>query len=64
VKVNIQATGIWDVIKSGTGDFHEDRSAVAVILCAMPLEMQAGLTVKPMTHEAWKAIQKVHLGAD
>jgi hypothetical protein len=30
----------------------------------VPLEMQAGLAVKPTATEAWEAIRQVHVGAD
>jgi hypothetical protein len=47
MKVNLQAAGHWDVIESGNGDYRDDRTALATILRAVPLEMQAGLAVKP-----------------
>jgi hypothetical protein len=57
MKVNLQATGLWDVIESGDGDYRDDRTALAAILRAVPLEMQAGLAVKPTATEAWEAIR-------
>jgi hypothetical protein len=64
MKVNLQATGLWDVIESGDGDYRDDRTALAAILRAMPLEMQAGLAVKPTSTEAWEVIRQVRVGAD
>jgi hypothetical protein len=43
MKMNLQATGLWDIIVSGDGDYHNDRTALTAILRAVPLEMQAGL---------------------
>ncbi len=64
MKVNLQAAGLWDVIESGDGDYRDDRTALAAILRAVPLEMQAGLAVKPTATEAWEAIRQVRVGAD
>jgi hypothetical protein len=52
MKVNLQAAGLWDVIESSTGDYHEDLSALEAILHAVPQGMQAGLVVKSTVHEA------------
>jgi hypothetical protein len=52
MKVNLQAAGLWDVIESGDGDYCDDRTALTSILCAVPLEMQAGLAVKSTATEA------------
>jgi hypothetical protein len=57
MKVNLQAAGLWDVIKSGDGDYRDDRTALAAILRVVPLEMHAGLAVKPTATEAWEAIR-------
>jgi hypothetical protein len=48
MKVNLQAAGLWDIIEDGDGNYRDDRAALA----AVPLEMQAGLAVKPTTSEA------------
>jgi hypothetical protein len=39
MKVSLQAVGLWDVIYSGAGEYHDDRSALAVLLPAVPQEM-------------------------
>jgi hypothetical protein len=64
MKVNLQAAGLWDVIESGAGDYCDDCNALATILRAMPAEMQADLTVKPIATEAWEVIRKVWVGID
>jgi hypothetical protein len=62
--VNLQVARLWDIIESDADNYHEDRSALAAILRVMPQEMQMGLAVKSMTHDAWEAIRKVCLSAD
>jgi hypothetical protein len=56
--------GLWGVIKSGADDYRDDRSTLASILHTAPLEMQAGLAVKSMAHEAREAIHKVRVDVD
>jgi hypothetical protein len=64
MKVNLQAAGLWDVIESGAGDYRDDRTMLAAIFREVPLEMQAGLAVKSMAHDAWVAIKKVCIDAN
>jgi hypothetical protein len=64
MKVNLQAARLRDVIESSAGDYHDDRTALVVILWAVPLEMQARLAVKPMAHDVWVAIKKVCISVD
>jgi hypothetical protein len=64
MKVNLQAVGLWDIIDSGVGEYHEDRSTLATLLWAMPAEMQAGLAIKATAHNAWEVIKKVRLDTD
>jgi hypothetical protein len=61
MRVNLQAAELWDAIKFGTDDYHEDRSALAALLRAVPEEMQVGLTCKETTMEAWEAIRAVRM---
>jgi hypothetical protein len=56
MRVNLQAAGLWDIIGKGTGDYQEDRNALAALLRAVPQEMQGGLVVKESVKEAWEAI--------
>jgi hypothetical protein len=64
MRVNLQAAGLWEVISKGAGDYREDRNALAALLRAVPLEMQAGLAVKESAMEAWEAIRSIRVGAD
>jgi hypothetical protein len=36
------AVGMWDIISQGIGDYREDRNSLAVMLWAVPQEMQPG----------------------
>jgi hypothetical protein len=42
MRVNLQAVGLWDIISQGISDYREDRNALAVMLWAVPQEMQPG----------------------
>jgi hypothetical protein len=56
MKVNLQVARLWDAIEYGDGDYRDERSALAAILQVVPVEMQASLAIKAMTHDAWEAI--------
>jgi hypothetical protein len=53
--VNLQAVGLWDA----TDDYHEYHNALAAPL---PEDMQAGLSWKESTVNAWEAIQAMWMG--
>jgi hypothetical protein len=61
MKVNLWAAGLYDIIESNVGNYHDERSALTAILYVRPLKMQVGSVVKIMTHEAWETIRKVHV---
>jgi hypothetical protein len=42
MRVNLQAVGLWDIISQGISDYREDRNSLAVMLWAVPQEMQPG----------------------
>jgi uncharacterized membrane protein YgcG len=64
MQVNLQAAGLWDAIELGTDDYREDRSALAALLRAVPVEMQAGLARKESAADAWEAIRAIQMGGD
>jgi hypothetical protein len=64
MRVNLQAAGLWEIVSTGEGEYRDDRSALAAILRAVPVEMQAGLSVKETAKEAWEAIRSVRVGVD
>jgi hypothetical protein len=64
MKVILQARGLWDVIKTGQGEYADDRSAVEAILRAVPHKMIPTLAVKNKAKEAWDAIKTIRVGAE
>jgi hypothetical protein len=64
MRVNLQAAGLWEIVSTGEGEYRDDHSALAAILHAVPVEMQAGLAVKENAKEAWEAIRSVRVGVD
>jgi uncharacterized membrane protein YgcG len=64
MQVNLQAAGLWDAIELDTDNYYEDQSALAVLLHAVPKEMQPGLARKESTTDAWEAIRVIRMGGD
>lgn len=62
--VNLQAQGLWEVMSTGVGDYREDRHALAVLLRAVPPEMQAGLARKESAYDAWESIKDIRVGVE
>lgn len=62
MKVNLQATELWDIIEFGTERFSDDRKALGAMLRAVPTEMHAGLAVKTSAREAWESIRTLRVG--
>jgi hypothetical protein len=62
--VNLQVTGLWDVIYKGASDYRDDKNALMALLHVMPLEMQLGLAVKETVKDAWEAICSIWVGTD
>jgi hypothetical protein len=50
--VNLKVAGLWDVINKGTSDYRNEKNTLVALLCAVPQEMQASLTVKESAKEA------------
>ena len=61
MRVNLQAQGLWTAIEPGEADERDDKSALAVILHAVPPEMLATLAVKDTSKEAWEAIMTIRV---
>jgi hypothetical protein len=64
VRVNLQAAGLWDVVRHGGVEYHDDRLALAALLHAVLAEMQAGLTNKELAHNTWESIRRIRVGTD
>lgn len=50
MKVKMQACGLWELVKTGDVDEHEDRMALDVIYNATLPEMVSTLAIKPTTN--------------
>lgn len=56
MKVRMQARQIWDMIKFGDVEFHNDRRALEALCATVPPEISASLANKAMAKEAWDSI--------
>jgi hypothetical protein len=64
MQVILQASRLWEAIEYGTGDYREDRSALAALLHTVPEEMQAGLARKESAVDAGESIRAIRVGRD
>jgi hypothetical protein len=64
MRVSLEALELWDTVEAVTKNRAKDRRALAAILCAVPLEMKAGLAVKTSAKEAWDLVKKMRAGDD
>jgi hypothetical protein len=64
MKVKLQARQMWDAVKYGNVDHHEDRRALEDLLAAVLPEMAPVLADKLTTKESWEAITKARIGCD
>jgi hypothetical protein len=62
--VNLQAASLWEAIQYGAPDYRDDKTALAALLHAVPVEMQASIAVKESAHDAWETIRRLWVGAD
>nr|XP_034584548.1 uncharacterized protein LOC117847440 [Setaria viridis] len=56
MKVKLQVREMWDVVRYGDIDSHEDWLALEALLAAVPMEMVANLSRKRTTKAAWDDI--------
>jgi hypothetical protein len=64
MKVILQARRLLDVIKTGEGEYKDDRAALEGLLCSVPVEMIPMLAVKSTAKETWDAIKTIRIGAE
>ncbi|XP_023767822.1 uncharacterized protein LOC111916382 [Lactuca sativa] len=64
MRVNLQAQGVWEVIKNAKTDERKDRMALAAIYQAIPEDILLMLAEKYTTKEAWETLNMMHMGAD
>jgi hypothetical protein len=53
-----------EAIQYGAHDYHDDRTALAALLRAVPSSMHASVAVKESTLDALELIQRLRVGAD
>jgi hypothetical protein len=55
---------MWEVVRYGDVDYHEDRRALDALIVTVPLEMQFSLSQKRTAKEARDAIAATRIGSD
>jgi hypothetical protein len=55
---------MWEAVRYGDVDYHEDRRALDALIAAVPPEMQFSLSQKRTAKEAWDAIAVTRIGSD
>lgn len=64
MRVNLQAQGVWDVIKNVETDERKDRMALTAIYQAILEDVLLMLAKKDTSKEAWETLKMIHMGAD
>jgi hypothetical protein len=55
---------MWEAVRYGDVDYHEDRRALDALIAAVPPEMQFSLSQKRTAKEVWDAIAATRIGCD
>jgi hypothetical protein len=63
MRVRLQVRHMWEAVRYGDVDYHEDRQALDALIAAVPPEMQFSLSQKRTAKEAWDAIA-TRIGSD
>ena len=64
MKVKLQARHMWETVRYGDVDDHEDRRALEALYSAVPMEIAAILSGKETTKAAWDTIVAARVGSD
>jgi hypothetical protein len=64
MRVRLQVRHMWEAVRYGDVDYHEDRRALDALIAAVPPEMQFSLSQKRTAKEAWDAIAATRIGND
>ena len=64
MRVRLQVRHMWEAVRYGDVDYHEDRRALDALIAAVPPEMQFTLSQKRTAKEAWDAIAAARIGSD
>jgi hypothetical protein len=63
MRVRLQVRHMWEAVRYGDVDYHEDRRALDALIAAVPPEMQFSLSQKRTAKEAWDAIAATRIGS-
>jgi hypothetical protein len=64
MRVRLQVRHMWEAVRYGEVDYHEDRRALDALIAAVSPEMQFLLSQKRTAKEAWDAIAATRIGSD
>ena len=64
MRVNLQAQGVWDVIKHGDVEERKDVMTLAAIYQAVPKDILLMLAEKDSTKVVWETLQTMHVGVE
>ncbi|RLM61813.1 retrotransposon protein, putative, Ty1-copia sub-class [Panicum miliaceum] len=64
IMVKLQVRQMWDVVRYGDVDRHEDRRVLEALLAAFSMEMSTILSGKNTAKDAWDAIAAARIGSD
>jgi hypothetical protein len=64
MRVRLQVRQMWEAVRYGDVDYHEDRRALDALIAAVTPEMQFSLSHKRTAKEAWDAIAATRIGSD
>jgi hypothetical protein len=64
MRVRLQVRHMWEAVRYGDVDYHEDRRALDALIAAVPPEMQFSLSQKRTAKEAWDAIAATRISSD
>jgi len=68
MEVNFQTLRVWNVVRNGIADdpddeeYHDDRQAMAGLLCSVPSELWSTLATKRTAKQAWDAVMNLRIG--
>jgi hypothetical protein len=64
MRVQLQVRHMWEAVRYGDVNYHEDRRALDALIAAVPPEMQFSFFKKRAAKEAWDAIAATRIGSD
>ena len=64
MKVKLHAQWLWDAVRYGNADLHENRRALEALLVVAPMEMASTIVNKETTKDTWDDIAVAHVSSD